>query len=371
MKKGFLLIGMLCLWTYAAFAADTIKIGLLAPITGSYASEGQGMKQVVELLAADVNAKGGIQGKKITIVTEDDGSDPRTAALAANKLISQGVVAVIGTYGSSVTEPTQGIFDESGIVQIANGSTAIRLSEKGLKAFFRTCPRDDEQAKVAAQAISKLGYKKVAILHDNSTYAKGLAEETRGILQKAPGTQIVFFDALTPGERDYSTILTKLKQANPQVVFFTGYYNEAGLLLRQKKEMGFNVPFIGGDATNNTDLVKIAGGPAATGFYFVSAPLPQDLPSAKAFIDEFKKKYGAPPFSIYSVLAGDGFNVIVAALNGTKGGNSAQIAAYLHNNLKNYKGLTGTITFNAKGDRVAGGYRLYKVDDKGGFILQP
>jgi branched-chain amino acid transport system substrate-binding protein len=328
------------------------------------------MKQVLELLTADINAKGGIQGKKVTLITEDDGSDPRTAALAAQRLISQGVVAVIGTYGSSVTEPTQGIFDESGIVQIANGATAIRLTEKGLKLFFRTCPRDDEQAKVAAQTIAKLGYKKIAILHDNSTYAKGLAEETRGLLQKQPGAQIVFFDALTPGERDYSTILTKLKQAQPDVVFFTGYYNEAGLLLRQKKEMGFNVPFIGGDATNNTDLVKIAGVPAAAGFYFISAPLPQDLPTAKAFIDEFKKKYGAAPNSIYPVLAGDGFNVVVAALNGTKGGNSAQVGAYLHNNLKDFQGLTGKISFNAKGDRVGEVYKAYKVDAKGNFIMQ-
>jgi len=369
-KKLLLLTGILCLCAYAAFAADTIKIGLLAPITGSYASEGQGMKQVLELLTADVNAKGGILGKKVTLITEDDGSDPRTAALAAQRLISQGVVAVIGTYGSSVTEPTQGIFDESGIVQIANGATAIRLTEKGLKMFFRTCPRDDEQAKVAAQTIAKLGYKKIAILHDNSTYAKGLAEETRGLLQKQPGAQIVFFDALTPGERDYSTILTKLKQAQPDVVFFTGYYNEAGLLLRQKKEMGFNVPFIGGDATNNTDLVKIAGVAAAAGFYFISAPLPQDLPTAKAFIDEFKKKYGAAPNSIYPVLAGDGFNVVVAALNGTKGGNSAQVGAYLHNNLKDFQGLTGKISFNAKGDRVGEVYKAYKVDAKGNFIMQ-
>jgi branched-chain amino acid transport system substrate-binding protein len=328
------------------------------------------MKQVLELLTADVNAKGGILGKKVTLITEDDGSDPRTAALAAQRLISQGVVAVIGTYGSSVTEPTQGIFDESGIVQIANGATAIRLTEKGLKLFFRTCPRDDEQAKVAAQTIAKLGYKKIAILHDNSTYAKGLAEETRGLLQKQPGARIVFFDALTPGERDYSTILTKLKQAQPDVVFFTGYYNEAGLLLRQKKEMGFNVPFIGGDATNNTDLVKIAGVAAAAGFYFISAPLPQDLPTAKAFIDEFKKKYGAAPNSIYPVLAGDGFNVVVAALNGTKGGNSAQVGAYLHNNLKDFQGLTGKISFNAKGDRVGEVYKAYKVDAKGNFIMQ-
>jgi branched-chain amino acid transport system substrate-binding protein len=236
--------------------------------------------------------------------------------------------------------------------------------------FFRTCPRDDEQAKVAAATIAKLGYKKIAILHDNSTYAKGLAEETRGLLQKQPGAQIVFFDALTPGENDYNTILTKVKQAQPQVVFFTGYYKEAGLLLRQKKEMGFNVPFIGGDATNNTDVVKIAGVPAAAGFYFISAPLPQDLPTAKAFIDQFKKKYGAEPNSIYPVLAGDGFNVVVAALKGTKGGNSAQVGAYLHNNLKDFQGLTGKISFNAKGDRVGEVYKAYKVDAKGSFIMQ-
>lgn len=371
MKKQLFLTAILCFCTYVASAADTVKIGLMAPLTGSWASEGQEMKQVLDLLTADVNAKGGIQGKKVELLTQDDGGDPRTAALAAQRLVSQGVVAVIGTYGSSVTEPTENIYNEAGVVQVANGSTAIRLSEKGYKMFFRTCPRDDEQAKVAAQTLIKLGFKKIAILHDNTTYAKGLAEETRGLLEKQPGTQIVFFDALTPGQRDYSTILTKLKQAQPSAVFFTGYYPEAGLLLRQKKEMGFNVPFMGGDATNNTDLVKIAGPDAASGFYFVTAPLPKDLPEAKSFVDEFKKKYNAPPNSIYSVLAGDGFRVVVEALEKTKNGNSAQVAAYLHNNLKNFPGLTGKISFNDKGDRVGEVYRVYKVDAKGNFILQP
>jgi branched-chain amino acid transport system substrate-binding protein len=369
-KKRLFLTAILCLWTYAAVAADTIKIGLLAPITGSFASEGQEMRQVLQLLTDDVNAKGGVNGKRITLITEDDGSDPRTASLAATRLASQGVVAVIGTYGSSVTEATQGILDDSGIVQIANGSTAIRLTEKRLKMFFRTCPRDDEQAKVAAQTITKLGFKRIAILHDNSTYAKGLAEETRGLLQKQSGAQIVFFDALTPGESDYSTILTKLKQAQPTIVFFTGYYREAGLLLRQKREMGWNVPFVGGDATNNPDVVKIAGVQAASGFYFVSAPLPKDIPEAKGFVGEFHKKYGNPPSSIYSVLAGDGFRVVIAALQGTKGGNAAQVANYLHNNLKDFPGLTGKISFNAKGDRVGEVYRAYKVDARGHFILQ-
>ena len=239
-------------------AADTIKIGLMAPLTGSWASEGQGMKKIVELLAEQQNTKGGVLGKQIEVVTEDDGGDPRTASLAAQRLTTKGVVAVVGTYGSSVTEASQAIYDEAKIPQIANGSTAIRLTEKGFKHFFRTAPRDDEQGRMAVQTIEKLGFKKVAVLHDSTSYAKGLADEANALLKKK-GAAVVFFDALTPKENDYTAILTKLKSAGPDVVLFTGYYPEAGLLLKQKKGMNWNVPFIGGDATNNVDLVKIAG----------------------------------------------------------------------------------------------------------------
>ena len=369
MKKLVLLIAVLCLFTYAASAAD-IKIGLSAPLTGSYASEGQEAKQVVDLLAQEVNSKGGLLNSKVVVITEDDAGDARTAGLAANKLVSQGVVAVIGTYGSSVTEPTESIFDDNKIPQIAYGSTAIRLTGHGYKMFFRTCPRDDEQAKVGVQWIKHLGFKRIAILHDNSTYAKGLAEEARGLLAKESITPVAF-EALTPGESDFSTILTKLKASNPQIVFFTGYYREGGLLLRQKKEMGWTVPFMGGDATNNPDLVKIAGAPAAVGFYFLSAPLPKDLAEARPFLAKFQAKYNAPLNSIYAAFAGDGFNVFVDAIAKTKSTNGAAIANYLHNNLKDYAGLTGKISFDAAGDRVAGGYRVYKVDAAGAFILQP
>jgi branched-chain amino acid transport system substrate-binding protein len=360
-----------CLFSGTALSADTIKIGLMAPLTGSWASEGQEMKQVLELLAENLNVKGGVLGKQVVVVTEDDGGDPRTAALAAQRLATQDVPFSIGTYGSSVTEATQNIYNEAKIIQIANGSTAIRLTEKKLDNFFRTCPRDDEQAKVAVQTIKKLGYKNVAILHDNTTYAKGLAEEGKALIEK-DGDKVVFFDALTPGERDYTAILTKLKEAKPDIVFFTGYYPEAGLLLRQKREMGWNVPFIGGDATNNPDLVKIAGQDAAEGFYFLSAPLPKDLPTeeAKAFLASFEKKYGAAPNSIYSVLAGDGFRVAIAAIEATKSTDFTKLADYLHKDLKNFPGLTGVISFDEKGDRVGEVYRVYKVNAEGAFILQ-
>jgi len=355
-----------------AGAADTIKIGLMAPMTGSWASEGQEMKRNVDLLAEQANAKGGLNGKKIEVVIEDDGGDPRTASLAAQRLTTKGVVAVIGTYGSAVTEATQNIYDEAGITQIANGSTAVRLTEKGLKHFFRTCPRDDEQGKVGAATIQKMGAKRIALLHDSSAYAKGLADEINTIL-KANKQNVVFFDALTPKEQDYSAILTKLKAANPDVVFFTGYYPEAGLLLKQKKQMGWNVPFMGGDAINNPDLVKIAGKDAAAGFQFLSPPVPKDLdtPEAKAYVVAYKQKYGESPASIYGVLAGDGFLSVTKAIAETKSTDADKIRDYLVNKMKDFPGLTGKLAFNAKGDRVGELYRVYKVDKNGEFVLQP
>ncbi|GAK52256.1 extracellular ligand-binding receptor [Candidatus Moduliflexus flocculans] len=369
MKKSLLLLALaVCVMANLAGAADTVKIGLMAPLTGSWASEGQEMKQIVELLAEEANAKGGVLGKQVELITEDDGGDPKTAALAAQKLSTQGIVTVIGTYGSSVTEASQTIYDENQIIQIANGSTAVRLTEKGLQYFFRTSTRDDEQGRVAAQTVEKKGWKKVAILHDNTTYSKGLADEAKALLEGK--VEIVFYDALTPGERDYTAILTKLKAAGPDGVFFTGYYPEAGLLLKQKKEMGWDAPFLGGDATNNPDLLKVAGD-TAEGYLFLSPPVPQDLPSdeAKAFLSAYAAKYnGATPGSIWAVLSGDGFRVAVAAIEATGGTEADKLAEYLHSG-KEFVGLTGTLSFNEKGDRVGELYKVYSVTG-GKFALQ-
>jgi len=372
MKKLVMsLLLLLILASSAQAASDFIKIGLMAPMTGSYASEGREMKQILELLSQKINTSGGLLGKNVEIIVVDDAGEPKTAALAAKRLSTSGIVGVIGTYGSSITEATQKIYDKEGIIQIANGSTAKRLTEKGLKHFFRICPRDDEQGRVAAQTIQKLGYKKVAILHDNTSYAKGLANETRDYL-KTSKINICFFDALTPGERDYSTILTMLKAKKPDIVFFTGHYPEAGLLLRQKRALNWKTPFIGGDATNHPDLIKIAGRDAAEGFRFVSAPLPQDLPfrQAKKFVSDFQSAYGKMPNSIYALLAGDGFRVLTHAIQKTKSLDKKTISDYMHHQLKNFRGLTGRITFNDRGDRVEDIYCNYMVVVKTTFVRQ-
>jgi branched-chain amino acid transport system substrate-binding protein len=365
-----IVLAMCLLGMGSARAADTVKIGLMAPLTGSWASEGQEMKKHVELLAEQLNTKGGLLGKQVEVVVEDDGGDPRTASLAAQRLVTKGVVAAIGTYGSAVTEASQNIFDEAKIIQVANGSTAVRLTEKGLKYFFRTAPRDDEQGHVAAATIEKTKAKKVAILHDNSAYAKGLADEINALVKDK--LKVVFFDALTPKEQDYSAILTKLKASGPELVFFTGYYPESGLLLKQKKQMGWTVPFMGGDAQNNPDLVKIAGKESADGFRFTSPPVPADLDTteSKAYLAAYQKKYTEEPASIWAELAGDGFLVVTKAVAETKGTDPDKLRTYLQSGLKNYPGLTGKISFNAKGDRVGDLYRVYQVDKAGAFVLQ-
>ena len=353
----------------AAFA-DTIKIGLQAPLTGKYASEGLDMKNLVDILAAKVNAEGGVNGKQIEVIAEDDAFDPKTAALAAQRLTTSGVVAVIGTYGSSITEAAQDIYDEEDVIQIATGSTMVRLTEKGLANFFRTCPRDDSQGAAAADVLKERGYKRIAILHDNSSYAKGLADET---LKRLPKENVVFFDALNPGEQDYNTILTKIKGYNPDIIFYTGYFNEAGLILRQKKEMKWNVPMMGGDATNNLDLVKIAGNEAAKGFFFVSPPGVTDLtsPFAKEVLDKYLAEYNVLPASIWSVFAGDAFLAIVEAIRQTDSTDPEVLSDYLRNKMEEYPGLTGTIAFDKKGDRAGKFYRLSEVDANGKFVMLP
>ncbi|MDE7371926.1 MAG: branched-chain amino acid ABC transporter substrate-binding protein [Desulfovibrio sp.] len=375
MNRVFGLVGALALALLPVLSAQPatcgeIKIGLMCPLTGKWASEGQDMKNIVSLLVDETNAKGGINGDTVRLVVEDDAGDPRTASLAAQKLASAGVAAVIGTYGSAVTEATQNIVDEAGLVQIGTGSTSVRLTEKGLERFFRTSPRDDAQGKSAAAAIEKGGYKAVALLHDNSSYAKGLAEESRAALEKA-GVKVIFFDALTPGERDYTAILTKLKAANPDLVFFTGYYPETGMLLRQKKEMSWHVPMMGGDAANHQDLVKIAGPEAAAGYFFISPPLPQDMDTKEArdFLAAYEAKYDSVPVSVWAVLAGDAYKAIEAALAAGKADPEA-MAAWLKD-LKDLPGLSGSLGFDAKGDRVGEFYRTYVVNNEGAFELQP
>jgi branched-chain amino acid transport system substrate-binding protein len=348
-----------------------IKIGLEAPLTGDYAEEGKGFQKAIQLLVDQTNAAGGINGQKIQLIVEDDKGDPKEAALVADRLISQKVMAVIGGYNSGATEPASTIYNNAGVLHITPSATATRLTTKGYQNFFRVCFLDDRQGLFAADFLTKdMGYKNIAILHDNSTFAQGLAEETKGYLEKL-GVTPVFYDAINPKDTDFSPTLTKIKDVNPDVIYFTGYYAQGGLLLKQAKALGLTSAWTGGNAMNNTELIKIAGLENAKGFITTTEPLPGDLdyPEAKQFLTDYKAKYGSDPSSVWTVMAADAFRVIKYAIEQTKSTDPKKLAEYLHKDFKSMPGITGPILgFDEKGDRNGTIHKAYVINDQGAFV---
>ena len=371
---------LVCACALAAFAGggqEPVRIGLQGPITGDWAYEGQMAKQATDIAATLINQKGGVLGgRKLEIVVEDDGGQPQTGALAATKISgTRGVVAAVSSYGSSITEPASGIYEKKKMVNIAYGATATRLTEGGKQYFFRTCGRDDSQGKYFAEFVpQKFGAKRIAIMHDNTAFGKGLAENTRDALKPMvdSGTvQIVYYDAITPGEKDFHVPLTKMRETRPDLWYYTGYYAEAALLVTQAREIGITCPFVGGNAAINAEFVKIAGLAVAKGCYMTNEPLPADLPTAEAaeFLKAYKAKYGDIPSSPWPVYAADAVNIIAYALNQTKSTDGTVLADYLHTKVQDVPGITGKIGFTDQGDRKGVPMFLYVVDDQGNIVI--
>ncbi len=345
-------------------------------MTGQWAYEGEGFRQAVQLLADQLNEAGGLlDGRSIEIVVEDDRGDPDEARRVAERLIEQGVVAVVGGYNSDATEAAAEVYDEAGLLQITPSSTATRLTEKGYQHFFRVCFLDDRQGLFAADfMVNTLGYSRVALVHDGSAYAEGLADWTRRYLEEE-GAEVVLYEVISPGQRDFNPLLDKLEGDGPDsaladALYFTGYYPEGGLLVKQLAERGLDVQFIAGNATNNPEFVEIAGKEAAAGSMITTEPLPQDMESEKAqqFIADYRELYGEPPTSIWTLMAADAFRVIVTAIEETGSTESDVLAGHIRD-MQGLAGVTGTIEgFNQAGDRQGTVHVAYLVDKEGDFV---
>jgi branched-chain amino acid transport system substrate-binding protein len=361
----------------SGFAADPILIGLQGPITGDWAYEGQMAQQSCQIAAQLINQKGGILGgRQIQIVLEDDAGKPQTGALAATKIVGhKGVVASVSSYGSSITEPAATIYEKAKMVNIAYGATAVQLTTHGWKYFLRTCSRDDSQARFFADVVvPKFGAKRIAIMHDNTVFGKGLAEGARDALKSLVDSgkvQIVYYDAITAGEKDFRVSLTKMREAKPDLWYYTAYFAEAALLVGQAREIGITCPFVGGNAAINSEFVKIAGVDVAKGCYMTNEPLPADLPTKEAaeFLAAYKAKYGEIPSSPWPVYAADAVNIIAYAINQTKSTDGTVLADYLHTKVNGVPGITGKIGFSDQGDREGVPMYLYVVDDQGNIVL--
>ncbi|WP_425107275.1 branched-chain amino acid ABC transporter substrate-binding protein [Ancylobacter sp.] len=362
MKK--LLFAGLALGAMAALAAPAsaqVKVGVGGPITGANATFGAQLKNGAEQWAADVNATGGLLGQKVEIVVGDDASKPEQGVSVASKFIADGVKFVIGHFNSGVSIPASEQYAEAGVVAISPASTNPKLTERGLTNVFRTCGRDDQQGAVAAAYIlQNLKGKKIAIVHDKTPYGKGLADETKKALNAGGVTEVVY-EGINPGEKDYSALVSKLKAANVDILYYGGLHTEAGLLVRQLRDQGQNTVLFSGDGITDKEFWTIAG-PGAAGTLMTFGPDPRNNPAAAKVVEEFKKK-GIDPegYVLYSYAAGQ---VIQQAVEATKSLDGKKVAEYIHSGAK-FNTVLGTLTFDKKGDRTNLDYVVYVWKDGG------
>lgn len=326
-----------------------IKIGVLVPLSGDNANSGADMLNAAKLAADDVNAAGGVLGQRVEIVPADDGCDPQTGTAAAQKLLVSGIVGVAGGYCSTAAIPETAVLDPRGIPYISAGATNPTLTDRGMKTVFRTVGRDDQQGPFAARFLAgSVGAKKLAILHNNTVYAKGLAEQTRAANDDLKlSMQIVHFDAITQGEQDFNSALTKIKASGADTLYFTGYLSEAGLIIRQAKDLRLPLRLTGGDGTNDPAIIKTAG-PAAEGYIATTAPLPAFLPAAAGFNKAYTERFGGAP-GPYSVYEYDALRILADAVARAGSTDHKKVVEALQ--ATRHTGLTGEIAFNDKGDR--------------------
>lgn len=344
-----------------AHASDTIKIGMPQPMTGPNTQYGTQI-QAGALTAIDViNAKGGVKGKKLEAILIDDGCEPKQAVPAANRVVNSGAKFAVAHACSGVTVPAVNVYEQEGIVAITPGATSPLVTDT-IKPhfFFRTIGRDDQQGPYAANYIAKtLAPKKVAVLHDKQTYGSGVATQVKNSLDKQ-GVNIALFEGINVGDSDYSAVITKLKSAGVDLVYFGGYHPELGLLLRQAREQGLAVQFMGPEGTANQDLVAIAG-PAIDGLLVT---LPADFtkrPGNEGIVQAFKDAKRDPD-GAFQMPAYAAVQILAQSIEAV-GEDPAKVADYMHSNT--FDTGIGKVEYDAKGDLKDFEFAVFQWDKDG------
>ena len=360
MKRNFGLIVLAVAIMFGVAAcekkSDVIKIGVAGPITGPYAKFGEQLVKGATAAADKINASGGINGKQIEIVQGDDQCDPKQARAVANKFVNEKVHAVVGHFCSSSTIPASEVYDEANLLQITPASTNPKVTDRGLAAVFRVCGRDDQQGNVAGDFIAKqLKAKRVAIIHDKDTYGQGLADATKARLQ-SNGVKEVLYEGITRGDKDFNSLVTKMKGLKVDTIYFGGIHTEAGLIVRQSREQGLKATFFSGDGIVTNEFAEIAG-PATDGVLMTFGADPRNLPEAKEAVAAFRATgYEPEAYTLYSYAA---LQVVANALAANDlSNNGAKLAAYLKAN--SFSTVMGNKEFDSKGDLKVTDYVVYK-----------
>lgn len=333
-------------------AQAQIKIGVAGPITGGSAAFGLQLKNGVEQAVADINAAGGINGQKIELFVGDDRGDPKEGVSVANKFAAEGVKFVVGHFNSGVTMPASEVYQENGILSITPAATNPRITERKMWNMFRVCGRDDQQGGVAGNIIAqKFKGKRVAVVHDKTTYGQGLADETRKAMNKG-GVKEVLYEGVNRDDKDFTALVSKLKAANIDLLYWGGLHDTGGLIVRQMRDQGVKAPLMGGDGITDDEFASIAG-PGAEGTLMTFSPDPRTNPANKEIVEVFRKKGFEPhAYTLYSYAA---LQLIKAAAEQAKSLDPKKVAETLKAG-KPFKTALGEIAFDKNGDVSNDGY---------------
>lgn len=359
--KKILLAGAALGFAMSTAQAD-IVIATAGPMTGQYASFGEQMKTGAEQAVADINAAGGINGEMLKLEIGDDACDPKQAVAVANQFAGNGVKFVAGHFCSGSSIPASAVYSDEGIIQISPASTNPKLTDERPNGAdggtYRVCGRDDQQGETAAAyLLANFANKKIAFVHDKTAYGKGLADATMGSFE-AGGGKPAMYEAYTAGEKDYTALVSKMKQEGIDVLYVGGYHTEAGLMARQMKEQGMSTVLVSGDALVTDEYWAITG-EAGEGTLMTFSPDPRNMATAKDVVAKLEAA-GKPTegYVIYTYAAIQAYAQAVTAAGST---DYDAVRAAL--NSGNFSTVLGDLSFDDKGDVSLPGYVFYRWSD--------
>jgi branched-chain amino acid transport system substrate-binding protein len=356
MKRIVLSMALATAMAGPAFAQGEIPIATIGPMTGQYASFGAQFKAGAEMVVEDINKAGGVNGKKLKLIMEDDACDPKQAVAGAGKLVAQKVKLVAGHFCSGSSIPSSKVYAEEGVVQISPASTNPKLTdERAGPNVYRVCGRDDQQGSVAGKYIAeKFKGKNIAIINDQSAYGKGLAEETKKALIAAGG-KVALDEAFKAGEKDYRALVSKMNAAKIDVVYLGGYHTEGGLILRQMRDQGMKAILMGGDALVTQEFWQITG-PAGQGTLMTFSPDPRKNAAAADVVKRFRdKKIDPEGYVLYTYAA---IQAWAQAATAAKSEDSKAVIAEL--NKGTFNTVLGSFKFDNKGDPNLPPYKVFE-----------
>lgn len=337
------------------YAQATLKVGCAGPFTGPNASFGEQLKRGSQMAVDDINAKGGMNNVKIALQFGDDRSDPKEGVSVANKFVSDGVKFVCGHFNSGVTIPASEVYAENGIAMITPSATNPVVTERKLWNVARTCGRDDQQGTIAGEYILKnKKTAKLAILHDKTPYGKGLADYTKATINKGGMTEAMY-EGINVGEKDFSALVSKIKAAGIDLVYWGGLHTEGGLIVRQMRDQGVTALMMSADGITTKEFWTVAG-PGAEGTLMTFPPDPRKNPAAKDVVAKFKAQgYDPEAYTLYSYAV---FQVFVAAATAVKSNDPKKVMAEVRNGTQ-WPTVIGPIGYDSKGDITRPDYVMY------------